>query len=87
MRLQKKSAAAVVRAISCFQTIESGNQLSENSLTSLLKRMKYDHVTTHGFRSAFRDWAGQESHFPNDIIEMALAHLFGRDESRAGVST
>ena len=45
--------------------------------------MKYDHVTTHGFRSAFRDWAGEESHFPNDIIEMALAHSVGTKVEQA----
>jgi len=29
----------------------------------------------HGFRSAFRDWAGEVSSFPCDVCEMALAHV------------
>lgn len=31
-------------------------------------------LTVHGFRSAFRDWAGDQTNFPRDIVEMALAH-------------
>ncbi len=31
-------------------------------------------VTVHGFRSAFRDWAGDQTSFPRDVVEMALAH-------------
>ena len=34
-------------------------------------------------RSAFRDWSGEESHFPNDVIEMALAHQVGTQTERA----
>jgi len=35
------------------------------------KKPKY---VPHGFRSSFRDWSGEESHFPRDVAEMALAH-------------
>ena len=66
-----------------FPNDRSGKQLSENSLSSILTRMKFDDVTVHGFRSAFRDWAGEESHFPNDIIEMALAHTVGTKVEQA----
>lgn len=31
-------------------------------------------VTPHGFRSTFRDWAGEQSSFPREVIEHALAH-------------
>ena len=34
--------------------------------------MKYE-VTVHGFRSTFRDWAGEETNYPNELCEMALA--------------
>ena len=33
-----------------------------------------DGVTVHGFRSSFRDWAGDETSFPREIAEAALAH-------------
>ena len=39
--------------------------------------MKLDGVTIHGFRSTFRDWAGEETHFPREIAEAALAHVIG----------
>jgi hypothetical protein len=38
-----------------------------------LRRMKVD-ATTHGFRSAFRDWAAECTNFPREICEAALAH-------------
>ena len=31
-------------------------------------------ITVHGFRSTFRDWAAERTHFPREIAEMALAH-------------
>jgi integrase len=31
-------------------------------------------VTAHGFRSTFRDWAAERTNFPNEVVEMALAH-------------
>jgi integrase len=44
--------------------------------------MKVD-VTVHGFRSAFRDWAGERTSFPREIAEAALAHLVGDAVERA----
>lgn len=34
-------------------------------------------ITPHGFRSSFRDWAGEETDFPRELCELALAHAFG----------
>jgi integrase len=34
-------------------------------------------ATVHGFRSAFRDWAGEETSFPREVCEQALAHATG----------
>jgi len=44
------------------------------SMTALLRRMEYDNITVHGFRSTFRDWAGETTSFPREVIEAALAH-------------
>lgn len=57
--------------------------LSNMANTMLMRRMKMDHYTVHGFRSAFRDWAGDETHFPRDIVEQALAHQVGNETERA----
>ena len=40
----------------------------------VLRRMKIDDVTVHGFRSAFRDWAAECTNFTNEVCEAALAH-------------
>ena len=39
--------------------------------------MSVEGATVHGFRSAFRDWCGNETHFPREIAEAALAHTVG----------
>ncbi len=49
----------------------------------LLRRMKREDLTTHGFRSAFRDWAGELTNFPREIAEAALAHAVGDNVERA----
>ena len=40
----------------------------------LLRRMKRDDLTAHGFRSSFRDWAAELTVYPREVVEMALAH-------------
>lgn len=45
-----------------------------NAIRTLLHGMKYEHITRHGFRSSFRDWAGECTHYPREVCEMALAH-------------
>jgi len=40
-------------------------------------------ATVHGFRSSFRDWAGEETSFPREIAEQALAHATGGAVERA----
>jgi integrase len=48
--------------------------LSEKAMAMLLRRIGRNDVTVHGFRSTFRDWAGEVTSFPNHVVEMALAH-------------
>ena len=48
--------------------------LSSMALLMLLRRMKRDDLTVHGFRSTFRDWAAERTMFPSEVAEMALAH-------------
>lgn len=53
---------------------ENGKPLSDMALTAVLRRMEVDAVP-HGFRSTFRDWAGELTNHPRDIAEQALAHV------------
>lgn len=50
--------------------------LSNMAMLMLIRRMGYD-ITMHGFRSSARDWAGDETSFPREILEHALAHKVG----------
>lgn len=56
--------------------------LSDMSLLAIMRRMKVDAVP-HGFRSTFRDWAGDRTHFPRDLIEQALAHAIANQVEAA----
>lgn len=51
-----------------------GKAISDMSMTAVLRRMKRSDITVHGFRSTFRDWAGETTGFPREVIEAALAH-------------
>ena len=57
-----------------FPGTKPGRPLSNMALLTLLKRMGYGHVTVHGFRSTFRDWAAECTSFSGDVAELALAH-------------
>jgi integrase len=59
-----------------------GQPLSNMALEMVLRRMKVN-PTVHGFRSAFRDWCGDHTHFPREIAEAALAHVVGDATERA----
>jgi integrase len=57
-----------------FPGFRRGRPLSNMALLKTLERMKLPDLTTHGFRSTFRDWAAERSNFPSEVVEMALAH-------------
>lgn len=57
--------------------------LSNLSMLMLLRRMNLGHLTVHGFRSAFRDWAGDKTDHAFEVIESALAHVIGNSVTRA----
>lgn len=54
-----------------------GKPLSNMGMLKLLERMGRADLTTHGFRSTFRDWAAERTNYPGDLVEMALAHAVG----------
>lgn len=56
-----------------FPGCKKGKPLSNMAMLKLLERMGRD-ITTHGFRSTFRDWAAEKSDFSREVAEMALAH-------------
>jgi integrase len=66
-----------------FPGAKPGKPLTNMAPDRLLRRMKADAFTTHGFRSSFRDWAGECTAFPREVAEAALAHAVGDETERA----
>jgi integrase len=82
-------ALAIPESVKPFQTSDyvfpgqrANRPLSIMALAMVLRRLKLD-VTVHGFRSSFRDWAGNETSFPREVAEAALAHTVGDMTERA----
>ena len=65
-----------------FPGQKRGRPLSNMAFEMLLRRMAVD-VTPHGFRSSFRDWAGDATAFPRELAEAALAHVIGDKAEQA----
>jgi integrase len=57
--------------------------LSGMSLLMLLRRMGMEHITSHGFRSGFKDWAANETSHPDEVSEESLAHEIGSKVRKA----
>lgn len=66
-----------------FEGQKRHKPLSNMSMLMLLRRMKVDGVTVHGFRSTFRDWASEVANAPREVAEISLAHKVGSDVERA----
>ncbi len=82
------AAVALLKAASRIEGVDyvfpaaRGGMLSDMALTSVLKRMGRAGLTQHGFRSTFRDWAGETTAYPREVIEHALAHQL-KDKAEA----
>jgi integrase len=77
-----KCALKIVKAVHevrnsdfVFAGQKPGKPLSVTALLVLLRRMKIEDATVHGFRSSFRDWTAECTNYPNEVCEAALAHV------------
>ena len=61
----------------------SDGRLSHIAMAKVMDRLEVEGATPHGFRSAFRDWAGNETHFAREVAEAALAHSIGDSAEQA----
>jgi len=57
--------------------------LSSMALEMMLRRMKVEDATVHGFRSTFRDWAGNRTSYPRELAEHALSHVIADKAEQA----
>jgi integrase len=78
------AAMAIVEAMaaikSCdfvFAGMKPNTCVAERTIPALLERMGRRDLTAHGFRSTFSDWAAEQTSFPSEVREMALAHTVG----------
>lgn len=72
-----------MRSEMVFEGQKRHKPLSNMAMLMLLRRMKIEGVTVHGFRSSFRDWAAEVANAPREVAEMSLAHKIGSDVERA----
>jgi integrase len=85
-----KRALEILDGIKKYQTSDNafifpgyieGRPLSDTQPLLTMRRLGFD-FTTHGFRSSFRDWCGDCTHYPREVVEAALAHTIG-DQTEA----
>jgi integrase len=69
-----KAMKAVSESDYVFPGSRPQKPLTHTAMLRVLSRMGRDDITVHGFRSTFKDWASEETPFPNELSEMALAH-------------
>jgi integrase len=60
-----------------------GEPLNENAMMRFFKRLDGNGYRVHGFRSSFRDWAGEQTNFDREVIEHALAHQLPDETERS----
>jgi Phage integrase family len=65
-----------------FPGAKAKSPLSNMAMLELLRGMNGNDLTVHGFRSTFRDWAGDRTNYAREVIEHALAHRI-RDKAEA----
>jgi integrase len=66
-----------------FPGTRAGKQIGPMTMWLLVKRLADVDVNIHGFRSTFRDWAAEQTAFPAELAELALAHSVGSDVEQA----
>ncbi|CZT34631.1 tyrosine-type recombinase/integrase [Rhizobium sp. 9140] len=80
--LEKMQAASLNKYV--FPGMKADMPLSDMTMQKVLRTLEYDdRATVHGFRSAFRDWAGDRTNFQREVIEAALAHIVGDKAEQA----
>ncbi|MGL5446766.1 MAG: tyrosine-type recombinase/integrase [Rhabdaerophilum sp.] len=71
------------RGEAIFCGYDPDKPLSGMAMTMMLRRMKREDITVHGFRSAFRDWTAECTDVSNEVCEAALAHVINNKAEAA----
>jgi integrase len=78
-----EAAVAVLEAVRRFLNDDRVFPISNMGMPMLLRRMERGDLTVHGFRSTFRDWAGDATMIQREVVEAALAHTAGDKAEQA----
>ncbi len=70
----KSRRARSGKSVWVFTGAKADKQLSNMAFLALLRRLGRTDITAHGFRSSFRDWAAEQTNYPREVAETALAH-------------
>jgi integrase len=81
--LELQPLRTVTRGDWVFPGLKDGMSLSPNALLALLRRLRRNDLTAHGFRSTFRSWCAEATNYPREVAEAALAHVSGDQTERA----
>ncbi len=74
---QQRATGALI-----FEGEREGKPISDTAMVKVFRAAGAGDATLHGLRSSFRDWAGDETHYPRDVAEAALAHVL-KDKTEA----
>lgn len=66
-----------------FPGAKGGRPISDMTMAKALKAAGGGDYTVHGFRSTFRDWVAEATHFQREVAEAALSHAVGDSVERA----
>lgn len=75
-----------VSSLVFYSARQQTKPLSDMALLMVLRRLQVG-GTVHGFRSTFRDWVAEQTHYPREVAEVALAHETGNKVERAYART
>ena len=74
---------AIRRGDSIFAGRDFGQPAGATATRMLVRQLAGTYATVHGMRAAFKTWATEQTDFPRELVEMALAHAVGTDVERA----
>jgi integrase len=83
-----KRALALLKALPrerggyVFPGAKAREPLSNMAMLELLRGMRGNGLTVHGFRSTFRDWAGDRTNYARETVEAAMSHQI-KDKAEA----
>ncbi|WP_273794205.1 tyrosine-type recombinase/integrase [Brucella intermedia] len=78
LRLQRQRSTSDL----IFEGDKENTPISDTAMVKMFRASGAGSSTLHGLRSSFRDWCGDETDYPRDIAEAALAHRL-RDKTEA----